>query len=177
MRRFHKHHLFAEKPLAQCVKKMMDQSSVRPSWFQLMANCREITAQNPEFAGIQSIWHSSRSLPNCFNILLMGFELFLISAFMPLLTRFLDGQPMSLRTEQDGDFSRLAGWSGVLFYQPKFRFLPEAGRGGTEFFGAKCRRRGERQSQYCRGHFQGRARQLTSPAFGRVTLQPRCGHG
>src|SRR5215472_5932951 len=63
--------------------------------------------------------------------------------------------------------------SFIFSLPPKSGLLPESGRGGTEFSGKPSRRRGERRGISKRqGHFQGRARQLTSSAFGRASFSP-----
>ena len=64
--------------------------------------------------------------------------------------------------------SRLCVYS--LTQQPKSCLLPEAGRGGTEFPAIRIRdgANGARPEKPRRGHFQGRARQLTPSAFGRA---------
>jgi hypothetical protein len=80
-----------------------------------------------------------------------------------------------------GEFPMIDVWPPscfIFFQQPKSYLLPETGRGGTEFPGHTGPGTGRTVRGDARqGHFQGQARQLTSPAFGRAILQPRGVHG
>ena len=72
----------------------------------------------------------------------------------------------------------LAAAEAGFSQQPKFSFLPEAERGGTDVLGRANPGMGRTARYNPRtGHFPGPARQLTSPAQGRATLQPRGVHG
>ena|ERR1041385_3490181 len=60
----------------------------------------------------------------------------------------------------------------IIPQQPKSGFLPEAGCGGPRLLKQLRTGRTARGNAH-QGHFQGRARQLTSPAFGRASLCSR----
>src|SRR5205085_12057663 len=59
----------------------------------------------------------------------------------------------------------------TVFEQPKLALLPEVQRGGPRLLGKKPGTGRKAAGNRGQGHFQDRARQLTSPAFGRAILQ------